>query len=146
MAKVSAHGTEIGTIYFSTSAKRYMSDGTILKHHGFGWKLAGKIKPEFTPESAFRSAVEHQRKALADRPAFAAYRKLLHEAAGMDKRWKLNAAISMMPDDPDGVWSECCDGYSDNVHCDLDEIVALCRAYKVALMENDDIRKESVAA
>ena len=29
----------------------------------------------------------------------------LHAMAGQCKRWKLHQAVSMMPDDADGVWS-----------------------------------------
>ena len=40
-----------------------------------------------------------------------------------------------MPEDYDGVWSECCDGYSDNVHADIDEIAELCQLYLAAIEE-----------
>lgn len=58
----------------------------------------------------------------------------------------MHAAVQMMPGDPDGVWSEACDGYGDNVSADVDDVVALCRAYKVAMMEQDDIAKENAAS
>jgi hypothetical protein len=32
----------------------------------------------------------------------------------------------MMPDDCDGVWSECCDGYGDNIRADVDDVAKLC--------------------
>ena len=140
MAKLSAHGAEIGRVEFTTYAKAYMADGTILKNDGFGWKLAGKCKPGVTPQQAF----DHQRAAHAEtaskRPALTAYRKALHETAGLSKRWKLNTAISVMPDDPDGVWSEACDGYGDNVSADISEVVELCRLYKDAISENQEQR------
>lgn len=146
MAKCSAHGHEIGTVYFATSAKRYMSDGVILKNNGFGWKLHGKVRADVSPQEAYERQIEKQKALLADRPALAAYRKALHDMAGLSKRWKLQAAIQMMPDDPDGVWSEACDGYCDNVSADISEVVDLCRAYKVALMEQDSIKGEKVEA
>lgn len=130
MAKCSAHGQIIGTVEYITHAKRYMSDGVILKHHGFGWKVAGKVKPGIAPEQAARNAATHLDEQLRAKPAAAAYRKALHDLAGLGKRWKLHAAVRMMPDDCDGVWSECCDGYGDNVHADIDEVAELCRAYK----------------
>lgn len=129
MAKVSAHGGIIATLEYITHAKRYMSDGTILKHHGFGWKLAGKVKADCSPYAAAERAQINLDQQLRDKPAAAAYRKALHELAGLGKRWKLHAAVQMMPDDCDGVWSECCDGYGDNVHADVDEVAELCRAY-----------------
>jgi hypothetical protein len=141
MAKVSAHGTEIGTVHFTTKAKRYMSDGTVLKNIGFGWKISGKVKAGFTPEQAFQAQADKSRAFRAENPAYAAYRAALHDMAGMSKRWKLHAAIEMMPDDADGVWSECCDGYCDNVHADIDEVSELCRLYLAARSEMNEKRK-----
>ena len=106
MAKLSAHGSEIGRVYFTTSAKAYMSDGAILKNSGFGWKLAGKVKAGISPLEAYEAQKQKQVEYLALNPAIAAYRKELHSLAGLGKAWKLNAAISMMPDDCDGVRSE----------------------------------------
>jgi hypothetical protein len=146
MAKVSAHGAEIGTVYFLKSAKRYMSDGVVLKNAGFGWKLGGKLKAGVSPQEAFEAAQSKQAESHKNRPAYAAYRAELHSMAGLSKRWKLHAAVSLMPDDCDGVWSEACDGYGDNCSCSVDEVSHLCRLYKVALMESDDIRKEQATA
>lgn len=129
MAKISAHGEIVGTVYFTTKAKRYMSDRVILVNYGQGWKLGPKLKAEFTPQEAFANQMKKQVEYLAGNPEIAAYRKALHDIAGMSVRWKLDMAISMMPEDCDGVWSECCDGYGDNVHADLDEIAELCRLY-----------------
>ena len=138
MAKLSAHGKEIGRVFFTTSAKAYFEDGKILKNHGFGWKLAGSIKTGLTPQSAYDSQVATQRQWIIDNPEAYAYRKALHNVAGMCNRWKLHAAIQMMPEDCDGVWSECCDGYGDNVSADVDEVAELCRLYLIAL----DAQKE----
>jgi len=138
MAKLSAYGRiEIGTVYKLTSAKRYMSDGTVLKNIGFGWKVSGKVKPGFMPLDAYTKAAANQARALAENPAYSAYYKALHDMAGLSKRWKLHAAIELMPEDCDGVWSEVCDGYGDNVHADVDEIGQLCRLYLAAMAERD---------
>jgi hypothetical protein len=136
MAKCSAHGTEIGTIYTNTKAFRYMSDGAILKNIGFGWKLHARIKPGFSPSEAFTQKQKRQLEIMERKPALRTYRKALHDLAGIGKRWKLEQAISMMPDDPDGVWSTCCDSYADNVHADIGEIVSLCQLYKTAIAES----------
>ncbi|NTU52267.1 MAG: hypothetical protein HGA97_00910 [Chlorobiaceae bacterium] len=53
--------------------------------------------------------------------------------AGLGKAWKLHAAIQLLGDDVDGIWSECCDGFGDNVHADVDEIAELVRLYAAAL-------------
>lgn len=145
MAKVSAHGREIGTIEFLTKAKRYMSDGVILKNLGFGWKIHGKVKPGIDPVQAYESAKAKQAKNLALRPAFAAYRKELHNMAGLCKRWKLHAAVELMPDDYDGVWSEACDGYGGNVSADVDEVGNLCRLYSAAVAEQGAVKEAAEA-
>jgi hypothetical protein len=135
MAKLKAHGAEIGTLYTMTGQRRYMSDGQILTNHGHGWKLHGKIKDGVTPQQAFERAQERQKEFIAANPMTAAYKSALHDTAPACKRWKLHLAISMMPDDPDGAWSDACDGYGDNIHADLDDVVRLCDLYKLALTE-----------
>ena len=136
MAKLCAHGETIGTVFFTTSAKRYMSDGVILKNKGFGWKLAGKVKQGMTPLEAYEGQKRAQAEYLSVRPALAAYRRALHDLCGMSLRWKLDQCISMMPDDYDGVWSECCDGYGDNVSASCDEVAEVCKAWKLAADEH----------
>ena len=145
MAKLKAHGSEIGTIYGLTSAKRYMSDGKVLKNIGFGWKLHATVKAGVDVTAAFGNAKARQADHLANRPAYAAYRKELHDMAGLSKRWKLHSAVSIMPEDCDGVWSEACDGYGDNISADVDEVAALCRLYLAAVEESKAL-KETVAA
>lgn len=136
MATLSKHGTEIGRLYYTTTVKAYMSDGAILKKSFAGdWKLVGKCKPDITPTEAYRLAAERQRAFLAKRPALVAYRKALHEAVCMGKAWKLDLAIGLMPDDPDGVWSQACDGHGDNCHLDLDDVEELCHLYRAAIEE-----------
>jgi hypothetical protein len=135
MAKCSAHGAEVGTLHFLTYSKRWMSDGVILKHGGFGWKLHTRCKPGVNVGAHFREAEAHMAASRARHPARTAYINLLHSMAGMTMRWKLHAAVNLMPDDCDGVWSECCDGYGDNIHADVDEVGELCRAYVAALGE-----------
>lgn len=135
MARISAHGTIVGTIYLTVSAKRYMSDGMVLRNAGFGWKKSGKVKPGLTVEDAYARAAKYHGEILADRPSYAAYRKALHEMAGLSKRWKLHSAVGLMPDDADGVWSEVCDGYGDNVSADIDEVSNLCMLYRNSVAE-----------
>lgn len=135
MAKISAHGTIIGTVYFTTSAKRYMSDGKVLENKGFGWKIGPKLKAEITTAQAYANAVERQAKFAEEHPSAAAYKRELHDMCGLAKRWKLHAAVQLMPDDADGVWSEVCDSYGDNISASVDEISALCRLYKAAIWE-----------
>ena len=135
MAKLSVHGQEIGRITTLTGIKAYFEDGKILKNIGFGWKLHAKVKEGISPFTAYENALNRQIENLKSKPALAEYKKALHALAGINKRWKLHQTITLMPDDCDGVWSESCDGYSDNVHADLDEIAKLCQLYLAALEE-----------
>lgn len=147
MAKVSAHGKIIGTVYLTTKAKRYMSDGKCLVNHGFGWKLQ-PLKAGLSAADAYTNQVAHQEKWKAAHPVSALYQAELHEIAPMSdgKRARLHLTIGMMPEDPDGVWSECCDSYGDKVSADLDDIVKLCRLYRAAMLDAKERREESVAA
>ena len=146
MAKVSAHGSIIGTIEYLTYSKRYMSDGVGLKNIGFGWKIHGKVKQGLTPEQAFENASQNARTFRDARPAYCAYRAALHDLAGVGKRWKLHQCVELMPHDPDGVWSEACDGYGDNIHADIDEVSDLCRLYRVSIEESKALKasKETI--
>ena len=144
MARLCKHGTIVGELKLTKMSVRFMSDGTKLVNNGFGWKLAKTRIDDPAKEYAERVARdqdwEHRR------PVGAAFRRALQAEAGLSKRWKLLVAIEMMPDDPDGVWSECCDGYGDNVHADLDDIVELCRLYKAAQSEAKALRDLRAAA
>ena len=137
MAKISAHGKVIGTVEYIAKTKRFMSDGTVLINQGFGWKVYGRCKPSLSINEVYEKARDSLDVKLATYPCTAEYRKGLHSLVGIGKRWKLHTAISLMPDDCDGVWSECCDGYGDNVHADVDEIANLCRLYNAALAEKE---------
>ena len=136
MAKLSAHGIEVGRVVYTTCTKAYMSDGKVLKNWGDGWKRFSTVKADWTPESALESS----RAALARweqaNPAGLAYKKELHAMAPQGKRAKLHTAVQLMPDDADGVWSEACDGYGDNISADVDEVSALCALYLRALEES----------
>ena len=134
MAKLSAHGAEIGRLEFSDHRKAYMADGKILKDRGHGWKLWGKLKPGVAAQAAFENAKRKQAEKLAARPMLAAYVDHLRSLAPLSRRWKLVLSLSMMPDDPDGIWSGCCDGY-DAIEADLDDIVKLCNLRRSAIAE-----------
>ena len=145
MAKLSVHGSEIGRIVYTAKTKAYMSDGKVLVNYGDGWKIAGKIKPEFTPESAFQSANKRRIEFLECRPAIAKYIKCLHSLACPSKRYKLHTAVSLMPSDCDGVWSEACDGYGDNISAGVDEIYELCALYIAAMNEQKSFKQLQAA-
>ena len=129
MAKLSAHGIEIGRLVFTAYSKAYMSDGKILKNHGDGWKLSAKLKPGVDMESFFKKSQSRLVEWAIENPEAAAYKKALHNLTSQSNRSKLAISVQLMPNDADGIWSDCCDGWSDNIHADLDEIAELCQLY-----------------
>jgi len=129
MAKLSAHGTEIGRLVFTSYSKAYMSDGKILKNYGDGWKLSAKLKPGVNPEDYFKKCQNRQIEWAIANPEAVAYKKALHNLTSQSNRSKLAISVQLMPDDADGIWSDCCDGWSGNIHADLDEIAELCQLY-----------------
>ena len=145
MATLSKHGREIGRINYLTTVRAYMEDGAVLKHDGTGWKQLGKVKPGVSPETAYANAKTKQENGLAEKPCYAAYRKELHSLAPQSKRWRLHTAVTMMPDDPDGVWSSVVDDYGtrNSIEADLDEICALCDLYTAAVREAGATRPEN---
>lgn len=129
MAKLSAHGTEIGRLHYTTHSKAFFSDNQILKNSGDGWKLHAKLKTGGNMLEYFnKKKAELNVWNITNREAHE-YKKMLHSLTSMTNRWKLAYTISSMPEDCDGVWSECCDGYQDNVHADFNEIAELCQLY-----------------
>ena len=129
MAKLSAHGTEIGRLVFTAYTKAYMSDGKILKNYGDGWKLSAKLKAGVDMGDYFKKCQDRLVEWSIANPEAAAYKKALHNLTSQSNRSKLHISIQLMPDDADGVWCECCDGWSGNIHADLDEIAELCQLY-----------------
>jgi len=146
MAKLSAHGQEIGRIDFTVYRLAFMSDGHILKNHMGEWKLHKKVKPGESIADVYAKSVERQKAYLYVRPCLTAYRKRLHNLAGMGKAWKLHACVELMYDDPDGVWSEACDGYGDNIHADIDEVSDLCAMYRAAIAEQRQLADNNAVA
>jgi hypothetical protein len=63
MAKLSAHGKEIGRINYTTYSKAYMQDGTILKNSGFGWKVFGEVQNQ--PAGGLREGIDPSTRTLS---------------------------------------------------------------------------------
>jgi len=143
MASLKKHGVEIGRIQFLTFAKVIMSDSAVLKNWGNGWKLAGRVKPEFTPQQAFARAEARQQEFLQQRPAYAAYRREVFAIAGsnINTRARLVMTVEAMPHDSDGVWSECCDGFGKSVQASHDECANLCKLFIAARDEEKRMKR-----
>lgn len=140
MAKLSAHGIEVGRIEFATKNMAWFSDGKVLENRGFGWKISGKIKAGFTPESAYRTTLEKQKEFLDARPMRAEYTKLLLEIP-LSIRWKVLSALDLMGDDIDGVWSTLDDDYDTRGRFALEDIQELLAANKAAAQEFRDLKE-----
>ena len=100
----------------------------IMKNYGQGWKLWKRLKPGIQPEEYARKFNDRTKAIL---PEVLTYIDCLIQCANLEHRARLHTAVSLMPTDPDGVWSEFDDwsGYT----LDLDDVVKCCRAYQVAL-------------
>lgn len=141
MATLYKHG-EIGQIERATCKIAYCADGQVLRNQGDGWKTWKKLKPGVNPQEHFDKAKANYANKLATMPAFAEWRRLLHSIVSFSHRYMVSTVISTMPQDPDGVWSECNDML--NISMDVEEAVALCRAYEAAEQEAKEIKAQGV--
>lgn len=128
MAKLSAHGVELARRETPNSRIAVMSDGQIMRNYGQGWKLWKKLKPGV---DAVQYAAKFKAKTEAIPREVQSYISALIDACDLEHRARLNMAIELMPNDPDGVWSEF-DNY-EGYELDLDDIVKACRCYEWAI-------------
>ncbi len=142
MAKLSVHGSELLRLEYTNHRIAFMSDGKILRNDGDGWKLYRKVKPGVDPADHANKVKSSRAATDAACPAWAEYRNKLCSWVPISQRWKVATAIDSMPQDPDGVWSECCDGYGDNIHLDIDEVSELCNLYNAGKPELDAYLKQ----
>jgi len=134
MAKLSAKGrTLIGEIKYIRATRRYMSDGSVLENSGHGWKVRGKVKAGHDITAVHAKAKASHEAQLSRAPALAAW---YHAATQepISRRWRLLLALSMMPDDIDGVYSTLTEGY-DALELTLDDVADLCRLHNAAYAE-----------
>src|ERR1700734_4342436 len=103
MARLHAHGTELARRETLTGRIVVMSDGNIMRNDGFGWKIWKKLKRGVDAEK-FAQKFNAWTEALP--PEVRAYIQALEDICGLEHRARLHTAISLMPNDPDGVWSE----------------------------------------
>ena len=145
MATLYKHG-EIGQIERVAYKVAYCADGKILRNDGDGWKQWRKCKPGIDPRARFEEAKANYSQKLATKPAFAAWRSLFHELVPFKQRNLVLTAIGLMPQDPDGVWSEVNDycGFSGSEYS-IEDICQLCRAYQAAEQESTPTPAEPVA-
>jgi hypothetical protein len=109
-----------------------MSDGKILRNQGDGWKLFRSVKPGIDPVQHFAAKVEARKARELECPAWAAYIKGLCNTVSLSKRWMLHAAIQMLGNDIDGIWSEM-DMHGESL--DLEELQALAENFELGQAE-----------
>lgn len=115
--------------------KVWMSDGTILRNYGSGWKLTGKCKPGVDPVAHAAAQRAYYANITPDRVMRAAYRdRMVSLFPSLEVRVLANVTISMMPTDADGCWSEFDDRMS-NHNITVEEWGELCCLYLSASNE-----------
>ena len=130
MAKLCANGTEVGRIHYTTSDISYRSNGKLLKNSGFGWKVYGKLKKEFSPIEAYNRVKTAQESKITQNPAYKDYHKAI-TSIPLSRRWKLLSALNVLGDDYDGVYSTLGDEYDcDFSYEEIEEIGKLKEAYE----------------
>mgnify|MGYP001328461929 CR=1 FL=1 len=137
MATVKKHGEKIGAdLHYLTMTLRIMSDHTILKNSGDGWKIYKTIKPELDLNECHAKLTADIVRFDHDNPAYENYKKCLHRNVSMLNRSLVQMYIEMMPDDPDGGLSMCEDH---ELGITIDEMVDMCRKY-IEYKKEKDIR------
>lgn len=143
MATLKAHG-EIGQIQYLTYRIACCADGKILKNSGDGWKLYRKIiNPAVTPEENYQKKLAKFEDYENNRPRYVEFRDAFHGAVPFGDRWRVMAALELLSDDPDGLWStvnELHDEYP------FEEIEALCQAYNLMMNERAEHKQDAVVA
>ena len=103
MARLHANGGSLGVLDYGYKKVSIQANGTVLQNWGEGWKIRGKIKPQYDP-----LFVHEERQSKLDNDALLiAYRRALWDACGrLLDRNKLHTLIGLLPDDLDGIWAE----------------------------------------
>jgi hypothetical protein len=141
MAKLSANGLELYRKEGLCKRYSFRSNGWILVNSGGGWKRFRKMRADRTPleVAEAQEAKDHQRD--SDYPAFAEYRAILHLAVGIDYRWGLDSMVGAGYTDPANLAADYADKYkySDSPTVTIATIERLCRAYRLAVEEEQAV-------
>jgi hypothetical protein len=135
MATLSKHGDEVGRIEYTTYAKAFMMDRTILINRGRGWKTWGKMKPHVDPEEFYRKKLDQFEASCMQYPLNYKYHCLLHKLTSRQDRAAVHETLKVLGNDPDGCWCELQDYWG--IYMDLDDIVKLSRAYELSRNESN---------
>ena len=133
MATLRAHGRELYRLRAAGYDKVYMEDGTVLKNSGDGWKVYARCRNN-PADLAEKVREKHLRK-REEQPAYREFLDRMLEVGGIRVRSALCMYISLMPNDPDGVWSEMDSWRETRDRLSHREISELCRLYNAAIAE-----------
>lgn len=125
MAKLKAHGTELDRREYPTFRVAVMSDGHIMRNDHDSWHRWKRVKQGISPqEYADKARAAYN----ARPPEFHAYMRELGTVVPLRLRARLHTAVSLMPGDPDGVWSEMDDRFMGST-VSVEDCELLCRLY-----------------
>lgn len=144
MAKLSAHGREIGRIHRVDHTVAYFSDRTVLINRGFGWKIQCKVKAELDPVEVFNRKNETYNTKLAENPAFKRWRDLIVKEPLYPQRLRLVTALELLHDDLDGLYSELDDSQDTRGRWSVEDLKEISDAYTDAMREAEE-KKASVS-
>jgi len=100
MTRLNQHGTELARMEFADCRIAIMSDGSVLRNQGAGWKAWKRVKAGADPVAYAARALS----AYEARPAeLHTYIKALAAACDLAHRGQLNALVTQLPEDPDAV-------------------------------------------
>jgi len=144
MAKLNAHGAELYRVEMANCRIAYMSDGHILRDDGGGWKLWRRCKDGVDPRELAEKKRQFYANVKPERTFRAEFREsMVREFPSLEHRLCCYTAISLMPDDVDGVWSTL-DDYGHGV--DLETVKHLCEMYQRAGDEGREEQARKAAA
>lgn len=147
MAKLSAGGrTQLLQWERPTARFRLMSDGVTLRNAGYGWKVWRRIKRGVPVEELFRKRQELLEQQRHERPDFHEYADTLAKMVSLKLRGYVHSAVSMLPDDADGVYSELVDHSPVGDALSFEDCEDLCWKFRMALREAEKLRSQKGGA
>ena len=132
MATLYKHGQTLGHFEYANYRTAHMSDGKILRNQGSGWKLFRAVKPGIDPKQHFIDKQKTRAERESECPAWAAYIKGLCSTIRLERRWMLHAAVELLGNDIDGIWSEM-EMHGESVN--LEDLKSLSENYELGQAE-----------
>lgn len=146
MATLSKHGEHV-IIEYVWYRKAYCADGAVLVNYGDGWKVSARLNDGFDWKTVAIRKIKDRDAMYCECPAFARFANLVNAlVGGYCNRPIVKAALSLLSDDPDGMWSELNDhgryGNDAALELSIDDCVKLCRGCTAAVAELKERQQE----